>query len=69
MPWILRRKCTLSQTWKKEAAPLLYKCIRPLWWYASRELKEIVVDEVKIQQHLDKIEYEQTREIDFAKHM
>lgn len=54
---------------EKEAAPLLYKCIRPLWWYASRELKEIVVDEVKIQQHLDKIEYEQTREIDFAKHM
>lgn len=54
---------------EKEAVPLLYKCIRPLWWYASRELKEIVVDEVKIQQHLGKIEYEQTREIEFAKHM
>lgn len=54
---------------EKTAAPLLYKCIRPLWWYASRELKDAGTDSNKIKQHLDLIEYEQTREIEFAKHM
>jgi len=54
---------------EKKAAPLLYKCIRPLWWNASMELKESGTDSKKIQEHLDKIEYEQTREIDFAEHM
>ena len=54
---------------EKKAAPLLYKCIRPLWWYASVELKEAGTDHIKIQRHLDGIEYEQTREIDFSKHM
>lgn len=54
---------------EKEAAPLLYKCIRPLWWHASEELKELGSDNIKIQEHLDKIEYEQTREINFAEHM
>ena len=54
---------------EKKAAPLLYKCIRPLWWHASVELKEAGTDDAKIQRHLDGIEYEQTREIDFARHM
>ena len=54
---------------EKKAAPLLYQCIRPLWWYASVELKEAGTDHIKIQRHLDGIEYEQTREIDFSKHM
>ena len=54
---------------EKEAAPLLYKCIRPLWWHASEELKEFGSGSIKIQEHLDKIEYEQTREINFAEHM
>ena len=54
---------------EKEAAPLLYKCIRPLWWYASQELKEAGADDEKIRRHLSEIEYEQTREIDFAGHM
>ncbi len=54
---------------EKEAAPLLYKCIRPLWWYASVELEEAGTDDAKIQKHLDAIEYEQTREIDFSSHM
>lgn len=53
----------------KAAAPLLYKCIRPLWWYASRELKDAGTDRNKIKQHLDLIEYEQNREIAFAKYM
>ena len=54
---------------EKEAAPLLYKCIRPLWWYASVELKEAGSDAAKIRRHLDGIEYEQTRMIDFSRHM
>lgn len=54
---------------EKKAAPLLYKCIRPLWWYASDELKEAGSDDTKIRHHLDSIEYEQTREIDFSRHM
>lgn len=54
---------------EKKAAPLLYKCIRPLWWHASVELEELGGDDEKIKQHLDKIEFEQTREIDFTAHM
>ena len=54
---------------EKKAAPLLYKCIRPLWWNASVELKEAGTDDTKIQKHLDAIEYEQTRDIDFFRHM
>ena len=54
---------------EKEAAPLLYKCIRPLWWHAALELEEAGTDEEKIQRHLERIEYEQTREIDFSAHM
>jgi hypothetical protein len=54
---------------EKKAAPLLYKCIRPLWWHASDELEEAGTDDTKIQHHLDAIEYEQTREIDFLRHM
>lgn len=54
---------------EKRAAPLLYKCIRPLWWHASVELKEADNDNTKIQKHLDAIEYEQTRDIDFISHM
>lgn len=54
---------------EKKAAPLLYKCIRPLWWQASLELGEFGNDEDRIRRHLDDIEYEQTREIDFSKYM
>ena len=54
---------------EKKAAPLLYKSIRPLWWHASVELKEADTDNTKIQKHLDTIEYEQTRDIDFISHM
>ena len=54
---------------EKKAAPLLYKCIRPLWWHASDELKEAGNDKEKITAHLESVEFEQTREIDFAKHM
>ena len=54
---------------EKEAAPLLYKCIRPLWWRSSMLLEEAGTDDAKIQKHLDEILYEQTRDIDFLSHM
>ncbi|MBO4618401.1 MAG: hypothetical protein J5717_13760 [Lachnospiraceae bacterium] len=63
------RKAYCFSELEKEAAPLLYKCIRPLWWAASCELEEAGNDTEKIRRHLDRIEYEQTREIDFASHM
>lgn len=65
---IVRRVYTFSEL-EKQAAPLLYKCIRPLWWYASVELKEAGGDREKIHALLDGIEYEQTRVIDFARYM
>ena len=33
------------------------------------ELKEAGTDDAKIQKHLDSVEYEQTRDIDFSSHM
>lgn len=54
---------------EKKAALLLYRCIRPLWWYAAEEIQEAGTDKEKIRKHLDVIEYEQTREIDFSEHM
>lgn len=50
---------------EKKAAPLLYKCIKPLYWHSTDLLKEAGDDEIKIQKCLDFIEYEQNREIDF----
>ena len=50
---------------EKKAAPLLYKCIKPLYWYSTDLLKEAGNQETEIQKCLDFIEYEQTREIDF----
>jgi len=50
---------------EKKAAPLLYKCIKPLYWQSTDLLAEAGTDDAKIQECLDFIEYEQNREIDF----
>lgn len=50
---------------EKKAAPLLYRCIKPLYWQSTDVLKEAGNKESEIQKCLDFIEYEQTREIDF----
>ena len=50
---------------EKKAAPLLYKCIKPLYWHSTDLLKEAGDDESEIHKCLDFIEYEQNREIDF----
>ena len=65
----IARKVYSFSDLEKEAAPLLYKCIRPLWWAASEELKEAGNDKEKIERHLDKVEFEQTRRIEFSKNM
>ena len=65
----IARKVYVFTDLEKKAAPLLYKCIRPLWWAASEELKEVGNDKDKIIRHLDKVEFEQIREIDFSKYM
>lgn len=54
---------------EKKAMPLLYKCVKPLWWKSSRELEEAKGDEEKIQESLDFSLWEQTREIGFEKYM
>lgn len=55
---------TFSDT-EKQAAPLLYRYILPMWKFHSMDyLNETAPDQ--IQNHLDSIEYEQTREIDFT---
>lgn len=48
-----------------QAAPLLYRCIKPLYWYSTELLKKAGNDENEIQSCLDFIEYEQMRELDF----
>lgn len=65
----ISRKAYSFSELEKEAAPLLYKCIRPLWWYASDELTEAGSDEEKINKLLERIEYEQNRVIDFERFM
>lgn len=54
---------------ERQAAPLLYRCIKPLWWYSAVLLRKAAGAEDKIQRCLDFIEYEQGREIDFERYM
>ncbi len=50
---------------ERKAAPLLYKCIKPLCWKSADLLKKAGDNDAEIQKCLDFIEYEQNREIDF----
>lgn len=54
---------------EKKAAPLLYKCIKPLWWNSAERLKKAGSDEKEIKKCLDFIEYEQNRIINFSEYM
>ncbi len=49
---------------EKKAIPLLYKCIRPLYWHSTDSLKKALNDDM-IQKCLDYIELEQIRNINF----
>ena len=48
-----------------KAAPLIYRCVKPLWYTRVYALKEAGDDPDVIQACLDEMEYAQTREIDF----
>lgn len=54
---------------EKQAAPLLYRCLTPLWFTEIEMLKEAGQDESKIQASLNRTEELQTKEIDFAAYM
>lgn len=67
---ILRSLKIVSQFYKfsdieKSAAALLYRCIKPLWYYRAEDLKKAGNDETKIRLCLDQADYAQTRTIDF----
>ena len=49
----------------KYAAPMLYRCIKPLWWTKIQRLKKSEDDSVAIQACLDKAESMLTRNVDF----
>lgn len=52
-----------------QAAPLLYRCLKPLWYSRVNKLKEAGSDPEKIRACLNETEYMQTRTIDFAYYM
>jgi len=54
---------------EKQAAPLLYRCLVPLWFTERELLLEAGQDECKIQACLNRTEELQTKEIDFASYM
>ncbi len=50
---------------EKEAALLIYRCVKPLWYTRVEALKKAGSDVAAIQKCLDEMEYAQTRYIDF----
>lgn len=54
---------------EKQAAPLLYRCLLPLWFTEIETLKEVGQDGSKIQECLNRTEELQTKEIPFAEYM
>lgn len=54
---------------EKEAALLIYRCVKPLWYTRILTLKEAADNKTAIQKRLDEMEYAQTREIDFSRVM
>ncbi len=54
---------------EKQAAPLLYRCLKPLWYSEIETLKAAETDEIAIQTCLNRTEELQTKEIAFAMYM
>ena len=54
---------------EKEAAPLIYRCVAPLWFTRTDKLKKAGDDMSAVKKCLDETEELQTREIDFSSHM
>lgn len=54
---------------EKQAVPLLYRCIKPLWYTEIEKLKSVGNDDLDIQICLDQTEELQTKDILFAAYM
>ncbi len=52
-----------------KAAPLIYRCVKPLWYTRVETLKEIGDDYAKVRVCLDEMEEAQTKDIDFRSAM
>lgn len=50
---------------EKDAAVLIYRCVKPLWYTRIKSLKESGGNGTAIQKCLDEMEYAQTRKINF----
>lgn len=48
-----------------EAAPMIFRCVKPLWYCSVSDLEDAGEDLEAVQKILDSMEYAQTREIDF----
>ncbi len=54
---------------EKRAAPLLYRCLKPLWFSEIEKLKKAGYDTKAIKNYLDETEKLQTKVIDFEAYM
>ncbi len=54
---------------EKDAALMLYRCLKPLWYSRTEDLKTIGGDEKAVGEFLDKTEFYLTAEIDFRSAM
>ncbi len=54
---------------EKQAALMLYRCLKPLWWDSVYMLKKLGGDTVAQKRFLDEIEELFTRDIDFSTYM
>lgn len=54
---------------EKAAALMLYRCLKPLWWSAARDLEKAGSDEEAVVRCLDRAERLLTEDIDLVSHM
>ena len=54
---------------EKRAAIMIYRCVKPIWFTEVENLRRAGGDSAAIAQCLDKTEFIQTRDIDFAGYM
>ncbi len=65
---IVREYYSFSEL-EKKAAPMLYRCIKPLWYYRVEDLKELNDDTDAIHAYLNETERYLTKDIDFSAYM
>ena len=60
---IIKKHYTFNQV-EAEAAPLLYRYLRPFWWYTVRAAETSRKDAARIERVLDWMEVEQARKLE-----